>query len=80
MPFGGLGVILGDDLVPRLSLTTVQDLREACLRLNKPEAFGLAPELSTGSLQVMAARGDEDDALRLAAVWGPRRRRRVQPP
>ncbi|CAE8650429.1 unnamed protein product, partial [Polarella glacialis] len=31
-------IVLGDDLVPRLSLSTVQDLREAFLRLNDPQA------------------------------------------
>lgn len=61
-------VILGDDLVPRLSLTTVQDLRESCLRVNDPEAFQLPSSLSTTSLQARAARGNEDDMAHLAAA------------
>lgn len=61
-------IILGDDLVSRLSLTTVQDLREACLRLNNPQAFELPVTLQTASVQAMATRGGEDDMARLAAA------------
>ncbi|CAJ1400786.1 unnamed protein product [Effrenium voratum] len=66
------GVVLGDDLVPRLSLTTargsVQDLREALLRINDPQAHELPLERSTAALQTMVARGNEDDMGRLAAA------------
>lgn len=50
-------VVLGDDLVPRLSLTTVQDLREALLRLNDPQAFGLPQELGAKALATLAQGG-----------------------
>jgi len=61
-------IILGDDLVPRLSLTTVQDLRESCLRVNNPQAFQLPATLATTAIQARASRGNEDDMAHLAAA------------
>ncbi|CAE8598874.1 unnamed protein product [Polarella glacialis] len=60
-------IVLGDDLVPRLSLSTVQDLREAFLRLNDPQAFHLPADLGTDALLALASQSSEN-RVRLAAA------------
>jgi len=58
-------VVLGDDLVPRLSLATAHDLREVLLRLWKPTSYGLPSSLGAQEALEAAERGEAD---RLAAA------------
>jgi len=62
-----MSVVLGDDLVPRLSQATATDLREAMLCLYNPNAFGLSQAFSTAEVQLAADRAEHD---RLAASHG----------
>jgi len=59
-------LIVGDDLVPRFSLATAQDLQEAMLCLHDPESHGLHPSLSTGEVLQAQSQGHTE---RLAAAY-----------
>lgn len=50
--------VVGDDLVPRFSLATAQDLRAAMLYLNNPETYGLSPSMQTQEILAAQTRGD----------------------
>jgi len=51
-------VVVGDDMVPRLSLASAMDLREVLLRLSDPEAFGLPEVFAANEVLAAEARGD----------------------
>mmetsp|Transcript_23906 Transcript_23906/g.59557 ORF Transcript_23906/g.59557 Transcript_23906/m.59557 type:complete len:511 (+) Transcript_23906:126-1658(+) len=59
-------VVMGDDLVPRFSFATAQDLRRATLVLSDPEAYGLPQQFNTQELLAAESRGDTND---LAAAY-----------
>lgn len=72
-------VIVGADMVPRLSLATASDLREALLHIRTPSAYGLPESCSSASLLGAEARGDAQalaaahEAIRRRACTSPRR-------
>lgn len=51
-------VIVGTDIVPRLSLATAYDLREALLQIRSPDAHGLPESCGTSALLDAESRGD----------------------
>jgi len=53
-------IVLGYDLVPRLSLATAIDLREALVRLHSPGAFSLPSFCAADKVLAAHARGDAD--------------------
>ena len=59
--------IVGDDVVPRLSLATVLDLRDALLCLRTPQAYGVSPPDAPDVLGAIG-RGDVDAAQLYRAV------------
>jgi len=72
-------IVVGDDMVPRLSLATATDLRSAMLLLAKPADFGADPSLHMQNVLASADRGEADrlvDAyvgIRHAACTSPNR-------
>jgi len=59
-------VVVGDDLVPRFSFATTEDLRNVALILSDPAAHGLSGSHSAAALLATDARGDAEG---LAAAY-----------
>lgn len=53
-------VILGDDLVPRLSLATAHDLRDAMLHLHRPQDYNLDDSFKIDEVLAAAERGETE--------------------
>jgi len=72
-------VIVGDDMVPRLSLATATDLRSAVLHLSSPVDYGLGPSFHAHNILASAAAGEADHlheayaTVRHAACTSPNR-------
>lgn len=56
-------IVVGDDLVPRFSLATSNDLRAATLSINDPVAHGLDHSFHAESVLGMTARRDQTQRL-----------------
>jgi len=64
-------IVVGNDLVPRFSLATSQDLQAAILCLDDPERQGLQPALGTDAVLEAQAQGDSDRLAVSHAVVRP---------
>lgn len=64
-------IIVGNDLVPRFSLATAHDLREAMLHLNNPVAYGHDPSFCTKEVLAAESRGDTASLATAYSVLRP---------
>jgi len=64
-------IIVEDDMVPRLSLATAQDLQAATVCLNNPQSRGLPSELHTAKILTAQLSGDVESLAAAYAVVRP---------
>merc|ERR1739848_519550 len=58
-------IIVGDDLVPRLSIATVLDLREIIACLYNPQEYGLSSSYDVQSVLAAEATGDGEQLVHI---------------